>query len=132
MLQFCLITNLFKPEDEAVRRSPLPRLLTTSPAKLVLPEKEAIGRVLELPRTSSLAAMTDEQLEEYHLSIRRSAFALGAQSRWQMMLLLKLEQADIDIILNLRRPRCVVVQATFVASDRYPKKTYTQFVTSLP
>src|SRR5690242_7073722 len=56
-LPFSLITNLFRPDEEAVKRSPRPELLITKLAKLVLPEKEAIGRVFEVPRTSSLAEM---------------------------------------------------------------------------
>src|SRR5690348_15352581 len=56
ILPFCRMVNLLNPEEEAVKMSPLPLLSTTRPAKLVLAEKEAIGRVLELPRTSSSAA----------------------------------------------------------------------------
>ena len=38
------MTNLFDPDDEAVKRSPLPELSTTNPAKLeVCPDNEAKG-----------------------------------------------------------------------------------------
>src|SRR5690348_12590318 len=51
------MTNLFLPDEEAVKRSPEPELLTISPANAVVPEREATGIVpplVEFARTSSV------------------------------------------------------------------------------
>ena len=50
------MVNLVAPDLEAVKRSPVPSLSTINPAKVVEPEREAIGCVAEpAPRTSNLA-----------------------------------------------------------------------------
>src|SRR4051812_34588327 len=49
------MTNFVAPDLEAVKRSPFPVLSTTSPAKFVAPETEAIARVAEFARTSKVA-----------------------------------------------------------------------------
>lgn len=53
-LPFCFITNLFKPDEEAVNISPS-ELSMIKEAVFVEPEMEATGVVLELPRISSVA-----------------------------------------------------------------------------
>src|SRR6266481_209796 len=42
---FCVMTNLFNPLEDAVKRSPTPELSTTSPAKDVAPETDAVASV---------------------------------------------------------------------------------------
>lgn len=51
-----MITNRLKPEDEAVNKSPAPELSTTNPAKDVLPEMEATGRMPETAAKSMVAS----------------------------------------------------------------------------
>jgi len=50
-----LIVNFGTPPVLAANKSPDPELSTTSPAKEVLPDREAMGVVPELPRTSRVA-----------------------------------------------------------------------------
>jgi len=49
------ITNFVAPDLEAVKRSPVPELSTTSPATVVAPAIEAVGAPLVVFCTSSVA-----------------------------------------------------------------------------
>src|SRR4051794_2635530 len=60
ILPVCEIVNRGRPLDEAVKRSPIPELSTTSPANDVCPDNDAIGIVPLMvlvplvPRTSKI------------------------------------------------------------------------------